>query len=74
MTAKNDDMVEQSDSSRDSNFEETHDSLLKQFVAVQAQNGHPSNLLQTPLNLSQVQSPYPGVHSRDVFDIFGMLN
>jgi hypothetical protein len=66
-------MVEQSDSSRDSNFEETHDTLfLKNFVAAQAHNGlQASTLLQTPMSLSQVQSPYPGAHSRDVFEIFG---
>ncbi|KAI6190260.1 MADF DNA bdg domain containing protein [Aphelenchoides bicaudatus] len=67
--AKSEDMVEQSDSSRDSNFEETHDSLLLKHFVAQTQNGH-QNLLQTPM-LSQVQSPYPSMHSRDVFEIFG---
>jgi hypothetical protein len=71
-TTKSEDLVEQSDSSRDSNFEDTHDSLLKHFVTAHAQNGgviQSSTLLQTPI--SQVQSPYPSSHLRDVYEIFG---
>jgi hypothetical protein len=65
-------LVEQSDSSRDSNFEDTQDSILKQFV--NAQNGNviqSSTLLQTPI--SQIQSPYPSSHLRDVYEIFGLF-